>query len=186
MEATLERLDGLRVIPGPVISETDVRGRILHWQGLDVEAWLSLDVGSTAIKGWTVTRGQIDYTGTNSAAADGKRSIDLHGSPGFGGIKQTFTTTKGQRYRVIFSMAGTPWGKFPVNSLCVRAGNKKEVFSFDTTGKTAADMGWVTKKWEFTAIDDETTLEFHTLDDEDPNCGPMLDNVRVVAVAEKK
>ena len=109
----------------------------------------------------------------------------MHGSPGFGGIKQTFKTEKRQRYRITFAMAGTPWGKFPVNSLCVRAGNKKEVFSFDTTGKSAEDMGWETKKWEFTAADDETTLEFHTLDD-DPNCGPVLDNVKVVAVHEKR
>src|SRR5437868_13034779 len=58
-------------------------------EGPDVGAWLSLDVGSTVIKGWKVTRGQIDYTGTNWRAADGKRSIDLHGSPGFGGIEQT-------------------------------------------------------------------------------------------------
>jgi hypothetical protein len=68
----------------------------------------------------------------------------------------------------------------------VRAGGKKEVFSFDTTGKSAENMGWVTKAWQFEAIDDETLLEFHTLDDEDPNCGPALDNVQVVAIRDKK
>jgi choice-of-anchor C domain-containing protein len=155
-------------------------------EGPDVERWLSLDIGSTAIKGWKVTRDQIDYSGSNWKAADGKRSIDLHGSPGFGGIQQAFKTTKGQRYRVTFAMAGTPWGKFPVNSLCVRAAGKKEVFSFDTTGKSAEDMGWVTKTWEFEATENETTIEFHTLDDEDPNCGPALDNVRVLPVRGNK
>jgi choice-of-anchor C domain-containing protein len=145
-------------------------------------SWVPLDVGSTDLKGWTVTRGQIDYVGSHWQAADGFRSLDLHGSPGFGGIAQTFKTTKGQRYRVTFALAGTPGGKSPVYSVCVRAGGKKEVFSFDTTGKSTAKMGWVTRAWDFEAVADRTTLEFHTLDDEDPNCGPALDDVRVTAI----
>lgn len=47
-----------------------------------------LDKGSTALKGWVVTRGQIDVTQQNGnewKAAHGKRALDLHGSPGFGG-----------------------------------------------------------------------------------------------------
>ena len=32
-------------------------------EGPEVERYLSLDQGSDAIKGWVVTRGQIDYTG---------------------------------------------------------------------------------------------------------------------------
>src|SRR5205823_13165115 len=52
--------------------------------------FLSVDVDSKEIKGWVVTRGQIDYIGSYWQNADGKRSLDLHGSPGFGGIKQTF------------------------------------------------------------------------------------------------
>ena len=61
-------------------------------EGPDVESVVPLDEGSTAIKGWTVTRGQIDYIGTFWKAADGKRSIDLHGSPVYGGLKQKFAT----------------------------------------------------------------------------------------------
>src|SRR6516162_5240865 len=77
-------------------------------EGPEAGQFKPLDKGSTAIKGWTVTRGQIDYVGSYWKAAHGQRSIDLHGSPGYGGVAQTFATSKGQRYRVTFSLAGTP------------------------------------------------------------------------------
>jgi choice-of-anchor C domain-containing protein len=159
-------------------------------EGPEVEGFLPLDQGSTALKGWTVTRGQIDYIGGHWTAGDGKRSLDLHGSPGFGGVKQTFKTVEGQRYRVSFLMAGNPGRKVSVYALCARVGNKKEVFSFDAAGTTHQEMGWVRKSWEFVAVAGETTLEIHTLDgaEEDPEgvAGPALDDVRVVAVSERK
>jgi Protein of unknown function (DUF642) len=54
-------------------------------EGPDPGAFKPLDEASTDIKGWTVTRGQIDYIGSHWQAGDGSRSLDLHGSPGFGG-----------------------------------------------------------------------------------------------------
>src|SRR5262245_42740046 len=75
--------------------------------GPEFELYKALDPDSTAIKGWVVTRGQIDLcqqTGEEWKAADGKRSLDLHGSPGFGGVKQTLPTKAGQKYRVTFRM----------------------------------------------------------------------------------
>src|SRR5260370_41188947 len=75
--------------------------------------------GATDIKGWTVTRGQISYVSTMWQHADGKRALDLHGAPGFGGIKQTFKTKKGQKYRVTFALAGSPGGKLPKKELRV-------------------------------------------------------------------
>jgi choice-of-anchor C domain-containing protein len=149
-------------------------------EGPDAEAYKPLDEDSTEIKGWIVTRGQIDYIGTLWKAADGKRCLDLHGSPGFGGVKQTFTTKEGQRYRVSFSLAGSP-GRGE-KKLGVRAAGKKTSYSFDATSTTAEEMGWVTKTWEFTAIADHTSLEIHTLETEDPTAGPALDNVAVVAI----
>jgi choice-of-anchor C domain-containing protein len=144
--------------------------------------FVSLEEGSKEIKGWEVTRGQIDYISTYWQHADGNRSLDLHGSPGYGGIKQTFATKKGQKYRVTFSLAGNVDGSVPEKKLGVKAADKEEKFTFDSTGKSRTDMGWTTQTWEFTATDKETTLEFFTLMDEDPNCGPALDNVSVVAV----
>jgi choice-of-anchor C domain-containing protein len=146
--------------------------------------FISLDEGSKDIKGWVVTRGQIDYVGSYWQPADGKRSFDLHGSPGFGGVKQTFATKKGQKYRVTFSLAGNVDGAVPEKKLGVKAAGKEEKFSFDSTGKSKTDMGWTTQVWDFTAADNETTLEFFTLMDDDPNCGPCLDNVSVVAAED--
>jgi choice-of-anchor C domain-containing protein len=152
-------------------------------EGPEVEGFKPLDEDSTEIRGWIVTRGQIDYIGTHWKAADGKRSLDLHGSPGFGGVKQTFTTREGQRYRVSFSLAGSPGrGEKKVG---VRAAGKKTSFSCDGSTATAEEMGWATKTWEFTAIADHTTLEIHTLETEDPNAGPALDNVAVVVLDDK-
>ena len=45
-----------------------------------MEVYVSLDEKSTAMKGWTVTRGQIDYCVGHWKAVEGKRSLDLHGS----------------------------------------------------------------------------------------------------------
>jgi choice-of-anchor C domain-containing protein len=150
--------------------------------GPEAERYVSLDEGSKAIKGWIVTRGQIDYVTSYWPAADGKRSLDLHGSPGLGGVKQTIATKKGQRYRVTFSFAGNPEGPVAVKKMAVAAAGQKEEFTFDTTGRKLSDLGWRTEKWEFKADADETTLEFYTTMTEDPNCGPVLDNVVVVAV----
>jgi choice-of-anchor C domain-containing protein len=138
--------------------------------------------GSKDIKGWVVTRGQIDLVGTYWTAADGKRCLDLHGSPGLGGIKQTFATKKGQKYRVTFAFAGNPEGTNKMKKMGVSAGGQKEEYTFDTTDKKKDDMGWVTKKWEFKANDKETTLEFYTLMTDDTSCGPALDNVSVMEI----
>jgi len=156
-------------------------------EGPAVNDFLALDPGSTAIVGWKVTRGQIDYIENHHwKAADGERSLDLHGSPGYGGVEQTFQTTKGQRYRVTFSLAGSPGCEFQSKSVAVSAAGKAQAFSFDSTGKTIENMGWVTNEWEFDAVADQTTLEIFTLEKTDPVAGPALDNVRVEAVPARK
>jgi choice-of-anchor C domain-containing protein len=148
--------------------------------------FLPLDEDSVAIRGWVVTRGQIDLQqeiGGKLKAADGKRSLDLHGSPGFGGVKQPFVTKPGQKYRVTFSMSGNPGVGHEAVQLAVRAAGKKQVFDCDMTGKTLDDLKWETKTWEFTAVDTITVLEFHTAMPVTTNAfgGPLLDYVKVVA-----
>jgi choice-of-anchor C domain-containing protein len=153
-------------------------------EGTDPGDFKPLDAGATDIKGWVVTRGQIDYVGTHWKAADGKRSLDLHGSPGYGGVKQAIKTKKGQKYKLTFSLAANPDGQTKRKKLEVRAGDRREAFVTDATGKSTQDMGWEAKEWVFTADAEETALEFYTLETEDPNCGPALDNVAVVAVGK--
>jgi choice-of-anchor C domain-containing protein len=150
--------------------------------GPPVGEYLPLDAGSTAVPGWTVTRGQIDCIGSDWKAAEGTRSIDLHGSPGHGGIEQTFKTTKGRRYRVTFALSGSPDCEMPSKRIAVSAAGQSSVFSFDSTGKARDNMGWVTKEWKFNAVADQTTLEFYTMEKKDPVKGPAIDNVRVEVV----
>jgi choice-of-anchor C domain-containing protein len=156
--------------------------------GPEVEgSFLPLDEDSDDIRGWVVTRGQIDLlqeTDAKVKAAHGKRSLDLHGSPGFGGVKQPFVTKVGQKYKVTFGMSGNPGVGHQSVQMAVRAAGKKETFEFDMTGVTLDDLKWVTKTWEFTAVDPITVLEFHTAMPPTANAfgGPMLDDVKVVAV----
>jgi choice-of-anchor C domain-containing protein len=140
--------------------------------------FIQLEKGSTAIKGWEVTQGNIDHIGPYWQAAEGKRSLDMNGVVK-GSIAQAFKTVKGRRYRVTFSLAGNPGGGGE-RKLVVSAAGKSAEFVFDTTGKTEKDMGWVTKTWEFTAISSQTTLEFSSLTE--GAAGPALDNVSVVAL----
>jgi choice-of-anchor C domain-containing protein len=150
--------------------------------GPDVDEFLSLEPGSTAVKGWKVTRGPIGYVGNDWRNADGFRSIDLRGTPGFGGIEQTFKTQKGHRYRVTFSLAANPRGESPTTKISVGAAGQKAEFAFNATRKSKKNMGWVVKEWEFNAAADETTLEFYTLEKPDAHWGPAIDDVRVVPV----
>jgi choice-of-anchor C domain-containing protein len=149
-------------------------------------SFLPLDVNSVAIQGWVVTRGQIDLqqeTGGKLKAAHGNRSLDLHGSPGFGGVKQRFVTKVGQKYKVTFSMSGNPGVGHQAVQMAVQAAGKKEVFECNMAGKTLDDLKWETKTWEFTAVDTITVLEFHTAmaPPAHPFGGPLLDDVKVVA-----
>jgi choice-of-anchor C domain-containing protein len=145
-----------------------------------------LDEDAVEIRGWVVTRGQIDLqqeTEGKVKAAHGKRSLDLHGSPGFGGVKQPFVTKVGQKYKVTFSMSGNPGVGHKSVQMAVRAAGKKEVFEFDMEGVTLDDLKWETKTWEFTAVDTITVMEFHTAMAPTTNAfgGPLLDDVKVVA-----
>lgn len=143
--------------------------------------FIRLDAGSTVITGWTVSQGTIDYIGTYWQASEGSRSLDLSGANA-GGIQQTFNTTVGETYRVTFDLAGNPDGNPTIKEMRVSAGGSSADFSFDTTGKSRSNMGWVSNSWDFTATGTTTTLEFISLTNS--FAGPALDNVSVIAIPE--
>lgn len=147
-------------------------------EGPKNDLFVSLDEKSTDIKGWTVTRGQVDFIGPFWEHQDGKRSLDLHGSPGYGGIQQKIATTKNTKYTLTFHLSSTPGCAKPKKSMAVEIDNVKTTFACDSTGKGKTD--WHKQTLAFTAKDKETTIEFYTLETEDPNCGPAIDNVSVV------
>jgi choice-of-anchor C domain-containing protein len=155
-------------------------------EGPEFEVYKPLDKDSTELKGWVVTRGQIDVCQEkdgNWKAADGKRSLDLHGSPGFGGVKQTLATLAGTKYRVTFQMTGNPQANLTEASLTVRAAGADKEFKVDMTGVTHEEPKWTKMSWEFTATDKATVLEIHTAmpASSNPFGGPMVDDVKVVA-----
>jgi choice-of-anchor C domain-containing protein len=148
--------------------------------GTNPGVFTTLGVGSTAITGWTVTAGTIDYIGTYWTAADGTRSVDLSGN-GPGAISQTFDTLQNQNYQVIFNLAGNPDGGPVTKTLGVSInGGAPATFTFNTTGATKATMGWVTRFLNFTSNNSgSTTLVFSSLDNPGTAYGPALDNVRI-------
>jgi len=149
-------------------------------EGPPVGNWLSLNPGSTDIKGWEVTRGQIDLVGNYWPAAQGNRSLDLHGSPGLGGVKQSFETRPGRTYVVSFSLAANPDGAEKKKTIGVSAAGMTGEFTADATNRTNKDVGWQKTTWKFTAAEKKTTIEFYTLMKSDESCGPLLDDVSVL------
>ena len=145
----------------------------------DIGEFKSLDKGSDAIKGWKVT-GQIDVVGTFWTAAHGKRSIDLHGSPGLGGVEQTFKTKKGTKYKVELQLAATPGAG--ERGIWIAAAGEKKQFDTDPKDSTREKLNWNKVSWEFTATGNETTLEIYTTEKGDTSQGPVIDEV---VVAEK-
>ncbi|WP_230458632.1 choice-of-anchor C family PEP-CTERM protein [Microcystis protocystis FBCC-A270] len=142
--------------------------------------FIRLDAGSTAITGWTVSQGTIDYIGTYWQASEGSRNLDLSGANA-GGIQQTFNTTVGETYRVTFDLAGNTDYSPTIKEMRVSAGGNSADFSFDITGKSTTNMGWLSKSWDFTANSTTTTLEFISLTNSFD--GPALDNVSVIALS---
>ncbi len=152
-----------------------------------------LDVGNMDITGWTVINGKIDYVQYSSytwRAADGERSLDLCGTPGSGGISQTFATAVGATYEVRFSFSGSPMTGYsgedqPNKTLRVKAAGQLADFSFDVGAEQNSyeDMKWKLCTFTFIADTNSTTLEiFSTMDS--VKIGPVIDNISVVPVPD--
>jgi choice-of-anchor C domain-containing protein len=139
---------------------------------------------ASAMTGWTVTEGSVDWIGNLWTAADGAMSLDMNGTPSngvgvVGAITQTVATTVNNTYVVQFWLAGNPDCGPGTKTLIVSATGAAPVsYAFENTGSTTrADMGWQQMAYPFVATLDSTTLTFAA----DPNstsfCGPALDGV---------
>jgi choice-of-anchor C domain-containing protein len=148
----------------------------------------NVPAGSNTITGWTVSAGNLDWLGSPPGCgwqpSHGSASLDLVGSAagGIGGIQQTFDTVPGTGYVLSFDLAGN-FGAGPVvKPLAVTINGVTTNFTFDTTGRGAANMGWTTHSIAFVATGTSSTVNFvsdvsaagGTL-----NAGAALDNVRV-------
>lgn len=143
--------------------------------------------GNTSITGWVISVGNIDWESGPPCGwdpSDGSNSLDLVGSGGIGGIQQTFDTIPGITYQVQFDLAGNYGAPPVVKPLAVTINGNTTNFTFDTTGKSAANMGWTTQTISFTAASNSSTINF--VSDVTPsggslNAGAALDNVRITA-----
>ncbi|MCX4661722.1 choice-of-anchor C family protein [Streptomyces sp. SID4919] len=129
---------------------------------------------------WKVSAGGVDLIGAGFwQAAEGDQSVDLNATQP-GAVAQTFTTVVGRTYTVTYALAANPEGGAAVKTGKVLVdGQNFQDFSFDSTGKTRAAMGYVQRQVTFVANAPTTTLGFaSTL----PGAyGPVIDDVRVTA-----
>jgi hypothetical protein len=106
-------------------------------------------------------------------------SIDLSGSPGPGAIYQDLSTLPGQQYQLRFAMAGNiSWPGIKEMEVYWGDGLVDRLF-FDTTGKTATDMGWEYHAYTVEASGTTTRLAFVDIDRTDGYYGSALDDVSV-------
>jgi choice-of-anchor C domain-containing protein len=114
--------------------------------------------------------------------AGGSFSIDLAGTTGDGVLSQSFPTVPGASYTLTFDLAGNPDGPPTVKTMEVRVAGTTTPFSFSIAGKTATNMGWVTRTVSFTATAATTLLEFQSTLGPAASYGCCIDNVRVTQV----
>jgi choice-of-anchor C domain-containing protein len=157
-----------------------------------VRTFFNIAAGASSLKGWQITGEGVDVVAdVYWQASHGVRSVDLDGSArsrisppySHGGVAQTFSTTAGTRYLVTFDMAGNATVPPAVKPMRVSAAGQSMEFTFDVTGRTFRNMGWLPKSWTFIARDVTTTLEFRSLTvSPQTGFGPAIDNVTVTAL----
>ena len=136
---------------------------------------------SSAIAGWTVAGGTVDYIGNYWQASDGVRSIDLNGnSPGV--LSQIISgLVAGRTYNVAFDLAGNVDDGPALKQLQVTVGSAVYNTTFDITGNSRAAMGWEGRAFSFVAGGSSATLAFTSNSTTTCCWGPALDNVSVTA-----
>jgi choice-of-anchor C domain-containing protein len=130
---------------------------------------------------WTISQNSVDLSGAGFwQNADGNQSLDLDGAEHPGGVAQTFTTIPLVKYRVTYALAGNPASGPTIKTGQVLAnGTVLQSFSFDITGKTFANMGYVEKHTHFIASGLSSTLEFKSTTGS--GFGPVIDHIDVVS-----
>jgi choice-of-anchor C domain-containing protein len=152
--------------------------------GPSVGTYTTLNSGSTAITGWTVGSGSVDYIGTYWDGSGGGRSIDLGGNIN-GSIYQDVATVIGQTYILTFDMAGNfdgPSHGFTNFQIGVTFGASNQNFNFTSPANAGPhNMGWTTMTASFVATTTTTRLTFTDLLPPSQPYGPALDKVTLVS-----
>jgi choice-of-anchor C domain-containing protein len=135
--------------------------------------------------GWTVAAGSVDLIRSYWQPAAGSQSVDMAGFFANGTIQQTINgLANGGTYHLSFDMAGNPDNNpngYTLKTIRVSLGASFQDFTFDTTGKTHVDMGWVSKAHDFVATSSSMVLSFQDLSAPPGTAfGAVIDNVSLV------
>ena len=109
-------------------------------------------------------RGNVELIHNGGIADEGQQFVDMDGSNAAGTIHQDLSTTLGSLYTIRFALAGNPEGGPAVKNLRVQFGSFTRTFTFDTTGRTWSNVGWVTETFTLPALSATTRLTFQSLD----------------------
>jgi choice-of-anchor C domain-containing protein len=139
----------------------------------------ALFVAGQQMGAWTVTRGDVHLIGAGFwQAAEGVQSLDLDGGQQ-GAVETTFATIPLVTYKVSYRLAGNPSAGPTVKTGQVLVnGQPVQNFSFDITGKTLTNMGYVQKSFLFLTVGHSVTLGFSSTTTPS-GFGPALDDVVV-------
>jgi hypothetical protein len=131
---------------------------------------------------WNVTGGSVDdVPGSYWPAAEGSQSLDLAGlAPG--AVSPGLYVPPAGWYKIPLSLAGNPECAPAKKKISVRwDGTQVLTKTFDTTGHTVANLGWVSRSVTIQSTAGTHTLSFATTST--GTCGPALDQVVVKLVA---
>jgi len=142
---------------------------------------------ATAVSGWMVTSGSVDWIKTYWKAEDGTYSLDLSGKDaGTIAAATSFATTVGNWYEVDFWMSGNPDGPPAMKELQVDVTSGillTQNFTYTVTASNSdSNMRWLLKSFNFQAQSSTSTLSFISLTS--TKYGSALDNVSVQLLYE--
>ena len=136
---------------------------------------------------WHVTQGSIDVINgywQPAPGSPGPQSVDAAGQVNGTIVQSISGLTIGTYYNLQFAMAGNPAGTPVIKTLLASFGSDSKTFTFDTTGHSLTDMGWVVESVIFKATATAEDLSFQDLSGVPSPFGSAIDNVSLTAVPE--
>jgi len=145
---------------------------------------------------WTVGGAGVDLVETHWTAQDGLQSLDLNQDVGHptsfltppGSVSQSLATVAGAPYLISFWMAANADNDFPsdtgpaTKTMDVEFNSTVHSYSFDVTGHTLADPGWIQQQFIAIATGVNTNLSF--VSTSSGYAGMIIDNVSVSVIPE--
>lgn len=135
----------------------------------------------TSVPGWTLIDDRLDVSSDYTVPAgspSGTQAADLGVNIGPVAIEQDVSTVDGEPYTLTYQLAGNPACPEGIRTGTVSLdGTQVGSLDFDTTGHSAAAMGWRSESHTFTATGSATSVNFTGTNP--GGCGPVVTNVSV-------